>query len=110
MFFENKLSFYIVLWNFTEQGIKSLKDCLRNIVIFKTNVERRGHPYHGTFYPAGQYDAASLIEADDDNAVKECVLQAEEQVNVRSTTLKPISKEEGLEFEDTIRELFRVID
>jgi uncharacterized protein with GYD domain len=104
------LSFYIILWNFTEQGLKSLKDSLHSILIFKGNVERRGHPYHGTFYPAGQYDAASLIEADDDNAVKECVLQAEEHGNVRSTTLKPISQEEGKKFEHTIRELFRVID
>lgn len=104
------MTFYIILWNFTEQGIKSLKDCLQSIVIFKANVERRGHPYHGTFYPSGQYDAASLIEADEDNAVKECVLQAEEQGNLRSTTLKPISKEEGKDFEDTVRELFRVIN
>ena len=63
-------------------------------------MERRGNPYHGTFYPAGQYDAMSLIEADDDNSVKECVLEAEKHGNVRSTTLKPISQEEGKEFED----------
>jgi uncharacterized protein with GYD domain len=95
------------LWNFTEQGIKSLKDCLHSIVIFKANVERRGHPYHGTFYPAGQYDAASLIQADDDNSVGECVRQAEEDGNVLATTLKPISQEEGKEFEHTIQELMR---
>ena len=70
-------------------------------------MERRGHPYHGTFYPAGQYDAVSLIQADDDNSVKECVLQAEEHGDVRGTTLKPVSQEEGKEFEHTIQELMR---
>jgi len=103
-----QLSFYILLWNFTEQGIKSLKDCLHSIVIFKAHVERRGNPYNGTFYPAGQYDAVSLIQADDDNSVRECVLEAEKDGNVRSTTLKPISQEEGKEFENTVHELFRV--
>ena len=62
------------------------------------------------FYPAGQYDAVSLIQADDDNSVRECVLEAEKDGNVRSTTLKPISQEEGKEFENTIHELFRIIN
>ena len=73
-------------------------------------MERRGNPYNGTFYPAGQYDAVSLIQADDDNSVKECVLEAEKDGNVRSTTIKPISQEEGKEFENTIHELFRIIN
>jgi uncharacterized protein with GYD domain len=97
------------LWNFTEQGIKSFKDCLRTIVIFKGNVERRGNKYRGTFYPAAHYDAMSLIEDDDDDSVKECVLEAEKQGNVRSTTLKPISDEEGKIFENTVQELYRII-
>jgi hypothetical protein len=56
-----------------------------------------------------EYEAASLIQADDDNTVKECI-QAEEHGNVHSTTLKPISLEEGQEFEQTVHELFRIIN
>jgi uncharacterized protein with GYD domain len=73
-------------------------------------VERRGDRYHGTFYPAAHYDAVSLIQADDDNSVRECVLEAEKDGNVHSTTLKPISQEEGKEFENTVHELFRIIN
>ena len=51
----------------------------------------------------------SLIEDDDDDSVKECVLEAEKQGNVRSTTLKPISDEEGKIFENTVQELYRII-
>jgi uncharacterized protein with GYD domain len=93
------------LWNFTEQGIKSLNDCFHSILIFKANVERRGNPYHGTFYPAGKYDAMSLIQADDDNSVRECMLEAERQGNVRSTTLKNITREEAMKFAETIEDL-----
>jgi uncharacterized protein with GYD domain len=102
------LSFYIILWNFTEQGIKRVNDCLRSVVIFKANVKRRGDKYHGTFYPAAHYDAMSLIQADNDNSVKECVSEAEREGNVQATTLKPISQEEGKEFEATVHELFRI--
>ena len=104
------MSYYIILWKFTEQEIKNLKDCLHSILIFKAHVERRGHAYHGTFSPAGKYDAASLIQADDDNSVKECVLEAEKPGNVHSITLKAISQEEGKEFENTVHDLFRVIN
>src|SRR5215208_4614969 len=84
------LSYYIILWNFTEQGIKSLKDCLQSIEIFESYVRRFGN-YHDTFYPLGQYDAISLIEVDDEKDVRYCLLQAEKEGNVRSTTLKSMT-------------------
>ena len=99
------MTFYIILWNFTEEGIESFKDCLHSILIFKANVERRGNPYHDTFFPAGHYDAMSLIEADDDNSVRECVLEAEKQGNVSSITLKPVAREDGMKFAETIKDL-----
>ncbi len=96
------MSYYVILWNFTEQGIKSLKDCLQNIEIFKGYTERRGNPYHGSFYSFGQYDAVSLVESDDDNTLRYDLLQAEKQGNVRSTTLKSITLEEAIKLAETI--------
>jgi uncharacterized protein with GYD domain len=94
------LSHYVILWNFTEQGIKSLKNCLHDIEIFRGYTERRGNPYHGTFYPFGQYDAISLVESDDD-AVRYDLFQAERQGNLRSTTLKSITHEEAIKLAET---------
>jgi uncharacterized protein with GYD domain len=93
-----QLSYYVILWNFTEQGIKNLKDCLKSIHIFGGYVERRygAERYHGTFFSFfGQYDAVSLVEYEDEPAIRQDLLRAEKQGNVRSTTLKCISDEEA---------------
>jgi uncharacterized protein with GYD domain len=82
--------------------MKSLKDCLQSVEVFKGYVERRGNPYHGTFYSFGQFDAVSLVESDDDNTVRYDLLQAEKQGNLRSITLKSITHEEALKLAETI--------
>ena len=92
---------YVILWNFTEQGVKNLKDCIQSIEIFRAYTERRGNRYHGTYYSFGPYDAVSLAEGDDDT-VRHDLLQAEIQGNLRSTTLKSISHEEALRLAESI--------
>ena len=95
------MAYYVILWNFTEQGIKNLKDCVHSIEIFKGYTERRGNPYHGTYYSFGHYDAVSLVQSDDDNTVRYDLLQAEKQGNIRSTTLKSITHEEAIKLADS---------
>ena len=53
----------VILWNFTDQGIKNRKDCLQSVEFFKGYVERMGNPFHGKFYSFGQYDAVSLLRS-----------------------------------------------
>ena len=96
------VSCYIILWNFTEQGIKSLKDCIQSIEIFKTYIQRTANTYHHTFYSLGQYDAISLVESEDDKSLRFCLLQAEKPGNIRSTTLKSITHEEDTKLAETI--------
>lgn len=96
------LAYYVILWNFTEQGIKNLKDSLHSIEIFRGYTERRGNSYHGSFFSFGQYDGVSLVESDDDNTVRYDLSQAEKQGNVRSTTLKSITLEEAIKLAETI--------
>jgi uncharacterized protein with GYD domain len=86
---------YIILWNFTDQGIKNRKDSLQSLEIFKGYTERMGRRFHGTYYSFGLYNAVSLVEADA-NDVRYALLQAEKQGNVRGTTLKAITHEEAL--------------
>ena len=97
-------SYYVILWNFTEQGIKSLKDSLHSIEVFKAYIERQhgAKAYHGSFYSFGKYDAVSLVESDDDNSIRFSLLQAEKDGNIRSTTLKSITLEEAIKLAETI--------
>ena len=97
-------SYYVILWNFTEQGVKSLKDSLHSIEVFKAYIERQhgAEAYHGSFYSFGRYDAVSLVESDDDNNVRYSLLKAEKDGNIRSTTLKSITLEEAIKLAETI--------
>ena len=95
------MAHYVSLWNFTDEGAKNLKDVIDGIEIFKHNTERRGNPYHGTFYSFGQYDAVSLVEAEEDFQVREDLLKVEKQGSLRSTTLKSITHEEAIELAES---------
>ncbi len=86
---------YIILWNFTDQGIKNRKDALQSLEIFKGYTERMGHRFHGTYYSFELYDAVSLVEANDKD-VRYALVQAEKQGYVRATTLQAITHEEAL--------------
>lgn len=97
------MAHYIILWNFTEEGAKNLKSVIDGIEIFKHNTERRGNPYHGTFYSFGQRaDAVSKVEAENDFEVREDLLKAEKQGSLRSATLKSITHEEAIELANSI--------
>jgi uncharacterized protein with GYD domain len=96
------VSYYLILWNFTEQGLKNLKNCIQSIEIFRGYIERMGNPYHDTFYSFGHYDAVSLVEADNDNDVRFSLLQAEKQGNLSSTTLKSITHKEAIQLAESV--------
>jgi uncharacterized protein with GYD domain len=53
------MSFYIILWNFTEQGIKSVKESPKRADAFKNLLERTGGKLHSTYYTFGKYDGVS---------------------------------------------------
>ena len=78
---------YIILWNFTDQGLKNRKDSLQSLEVFKGYTERMGNQFQGTYYSFGHYDAVSLVETDD-YGVRYALLQAEKQGNVRATVLR----------------------
>lgn len=90
---------YVILWNFTDQGIKNLKECIHSIEIFKGYIERMGNKYHGTYYSFGQYDAVSLVDSDD-HGVRFALNQAETLGNLRSTTLWSLTDEEAKDWVD----------
>ena len=97
-------SFYVILWTFTEQGVKSLKDSLHSLEVFKAYIERQhgADAHHGSFYSFGRYDAVSLVESDDDNYVRFSLSIAQKDGNIRSTTLKSITLEEAIKLAETI--------
>lgn len=89
------MSHYIILWKFTEQGIKNVKDSPQRAETFKRTIEKAGGKLIGTFYTFGEYDGVSIVEASDDMIVMSSLLAVEKQGNARTVTLKAFTYDEA---------------
>lgn len=47
---------YIMLWNYTDQGIRNVKDSPQRYESFKKDLEKAGAKSIGTYYTFGEYD------------------------------------------------------
>jgi uncharacterized protein with GYD domain len=89
---------YIILFNFTEQGIRNIKDLDKRAQAFKSAVEKAG----GTFVSdsflcltLGGYDTVSIIEAPNNESIIPAILATASLGNVRCETLKAFTLDEA---------------
>ena len=90
------MSHYILLINWTEQGISKIKESPDRYSSFKALVEKAGGKLIGGYYTFGEYDVVIIIEAPNDEAVLSLMLKVGSAGNVRTKTLKAFVAEEGL--------------
>ena len=90
------MAHYIVLVNWTDQGIRSVKDSPKRAEAFRKAVQRvRGKVT--IYYTLGQYDIVAILEAPDDATVMSLALAVGSLGNVRTSTLKAFSEAEAKE-------------
>ena len=85
---------YVVLWNFTEQGIRNFKDSPNRLTAARSMVRDLGGEIQDHYLTMGAHDAISIIKAPDDKALAKIVLKIGSAGNVRSTTLTTLSEED----------------
>ncbi len=90
------LSHYILLINWTEQGISKIKETSDRYNSFKSSVEKAGGKLVGGYYTFGEYDLVLIIEVPNDEAVLSLMLKVGSYGNVRTKTLKAFTAEEGM--------------
>lgn len=76
---------YILLINWTDQGIKNVKETIKRGTSFKSYLEKLGGKLTSVFYTFGQYDIVLVVELPSDEvamsvslgtgALGTCVLQ-----------------------------------
>ena len=49
------MSFYIILWNYTNEGIKNVKESPKRADAFKSKLENAGGKLIDTYYTFGKY-------------------------------------------------------
>lgn len=84
---------YISLVNFTDQGMRNVKDTIDRLAAFKTMAEKLGVSVQGAHYTVGQYDIVLILEGSDE-AVTTAQLKVGSLGNVRTQSMRAFSPQE----------------
>ncbi len=90
---EKTMATFISLINFTDQGIRNVKDSPERLNAFRALAEKLGVSIKGTYYTVGHYDMVVVVEGSDEAATT-VLLAAGSLGNVRSQTLRAFSQDE----------------
>jgi uncharacterized protein with GYD domain len=85
---EVDMAYYIILANFTDQGVRTIKDSPKRADAFKAMAERSGVKVHSIFWTLGQHDVVTIAEANDDIAATALSLSVTALGNIRTQTLR----------------------
>ena len=85
---------YIVLANFTEQGIRNVKDTTKRADAFKEMAKSSGVTVKDLYWTLGHFDIVATVEAADDMMVTALGLTLGKSGNVRTQTLRAFSPSE----------------
>ena len=85
---------YVVLYRFTDQGRKRIKDTVKRAAQVRKENERRGFTVVGTWWTQGQYDIVAVLEAPSEEAMVSGLFNIAETGNVSSETLRAYTDKE----------------
>ena len=88
---------YIALYKLTDQGIKSIKDAPSRVEDAIKGAEAMGGKVMGVYSVMGEYDYVSIGEFPSDEHAMTFAMATGSRGNVRTTTLKAVTKEEFAE-------------
>jgi len=84
---------FIALMNFTDQGIRNIKESPNRYEKFRTMAKEQGVTLKDVYWTVGQYDMVVVLEGADE-AVTTGLLKLGSLGNVRSQTLRGYSADE----------------
>jgi uncharacterized protein with GYD domain len=85
---------YVVLLNWTDQGIGDFKDSPSRVDAFNEQMSGLGVSVKTIYWTLGPYDLAAVLEAPDDEAVTAAMLKLGSLGNVRTTTMRAFDRSE----------------
>lgn len=85
---------FVVLCNFTDQGIRNVKDTTHRAEAFEAAAKKAGISVKSILWTLGAYDVVSTLDAPDDAAVTALGLSLGALGNVRTQTLRAFTRDE----------------
>lgn len=85
---------YVVLSNFTDQGIRNVKDTTKRADAFREHAKSAGVTVKDVYWTLAPYDVVTIVEAPDDVAATAFGLDLGRAGNVRTQTLRAFTQAE----------------
>ncbi|MGD0102512.1 MAG: GYD domain-containing protein [Rhodopila sp.] len=97
------MSTYVLLANWTDQGIKSIADGSTRLDAAKRMLEEMGGHFRSLYMTMGQYDLVGIYEAPDDAVAARYILLLGRIGNVRTTSMKAFPEEAYRQIVNSLR-------
>lgn len=85
---------FVVLGNWTDQGVKNVKDTVTRARAAKQGFEKMGVKWDAIFWTIGGYDMVIIVDAPNDETITKAGLMVGMQGNVRTTTMRAYGEAE----------------
>jgi uncharacterized protein with GYD domain len=91
---EECMAQYIILMNWTDQGVRNVKDSPKRLDAARAVAKKLGAEMKDFYMTMGDFDMVAHIDAPNDEAVAKFILGVAGGGNVRTKTLKAFSEDE----------------
>ena len=85
---------YVVLMNWTDQGVRTVKDTVQRREQADALAEKHGARIEQVYWTVGPYDIVTIVDAPDDESATAMLLELGTAGNLRTTTLRAYDREE----------------
>jgi uncharacterized protein with GYD domain len=91
---EGEMPTYVVLANFTDQGIRNIKESPKREEAFRAMCEKVGARVKDAFRTMGRYDVVAIIDAPNDGVISTIAYSLGSRGNIRTETLRAFTRQE----------------
>jgi uncharacterized protein with GYD domain len=88
------MAMYVSLLQFTDQGIRTVKDTIKRAEAATAEAENMGVKITDAFWTMGAYDVVLMLDAPNDETVSAFSLKIGSLGNVKSQTMRAFRREE----------------
>ena len=88
------MAWYVVLANFTDQGIRAVKETPRRAKVFRDTADAMGVKIKDIYWTLGHHDVVLTMEAPDDETAATLMLKVGSLGNLTSQTLRAFTESE----------------
>ncbi len=85
---------YVVLFDWTDQGVRNAKDTLQRVAQARAAWESRDVRIEALYWTLGDHDIVAVIDAPDDATLAASLLQLAQAGNLRTKTLRAFDEGE----------------